>query len=41
MAQVLIESGFKPVVPDGGYFILADIDELAKKLNLESDENET
>lgn len=31
----------KPIVPDGGYFILADISQLANHPQFQSDENDT
>lgn len=30
MAQVLREVGFKPIIPQGGYFMIADVSNLSK-----------
>ena len=30
MAKMLSSVGFKPIIPDGGYFMLADISEIGK-----------
>ena len=34
----MLDAGLKPVVPEGGYFLLADISKIAKNFN--TDENE-
>ncbi|CAF4496556.1 unnamed protein product [Rotaria sp. Silwood1] len=39
-AQVLKECGMKPVVPDGGYFILANVSQFANDEQFQSDEND-
>ena len=36
--KLLIEAGLTPVIPEGGYFIMADISNIAK--DFKSDENE-
>lgn len=38
LAKLLIDAGLKPVIPEGGYFMLADISKIAP--NFHSDENE-
>ena len=38
LAQLLIDAGLKPVIPEGGYFMLADISKIAP--NFHSDSNE-
>ncbi|XP_026763993.1 kynurenine aminotransferase isoform X2 [Galleria mellonella] len=39
LVKVLKESGFKPTVPDGGYFIIADWTDLEKKIDLVSEKD--
>ena len=38
IVKLLIEAGLTPVIPEGGYFIMADISNIAK--DFKSDENE-
>lgn len=38
LAQLLLDIGLTPVIPEGGYFMLADISKIAK--GFESDSNE-
>jgi kynurenine--oxoglutarate transaminase/cysteine-S-conjugate beta-lyase/glutamine--phenylpyruvate transaminase len=38
LAKLLLDAGLTPVIPDGGYFMLADISKIAK--NFSSDEKE-
>ena len=40
IAETLREVGMKPVIPEGGYFIMADWSDLADKIDLSS-ENDT
>ncbi|KAL0850507.1 hypothetical protein ABMA28_012298 [Loxostege sticticalis] len=37
--KTLRENGFNPTVPDGGYFVIADWTELAKKIDLSSEKD--
>jgi len=37
LAQVLTDVGMKPVIPEGGYFMMADWSELADKIDLSSE----
>ena len=37
LAEQLIEVGLEPVIPDAGYFILANITKLSNKISLEND----
>ena len=37
LAEVLTEVGMVPVIPEGGYFILADWSPLAEKIDLSSE----
>lgn len=38
IVKLLIDAGLKPVIPEGGYFIMADITNIAK--DFKSDETE-
>ncbi len=38
MAKLLLDAGLTPIIPEGGYFMLADISKIAK--NFHSDESE-
>ena len=38
LAKLLVDAGLKPVIPEGGYFMLADISKIAK--NFKSDDKE-
>jgi kynurenine---oxoglutarate transaminase / cysteine-S-conjugate beta-lyase / glutamine---phenylpyruvate transaminase len=38
LAKLLVDAGLTPIVPEGGYFMLADISKIAK--DFQSDENE-
>jgi kynurenine---oxoglutarate transaminase / cysteine-S-conjugate beta-lyase / glutamine---phenylpyruvate transaminase len=38
LVKLLVAAGLKPVIPEGGYFMLADISKIAK--NFETDEHE-
>ncbi|KAG5899624.1 hypothetical protein JTB14_037282 [Gonioctena quinquepunctata] len=40
LLQKLIEAGMKPIVPDGGFFIAADISKLASRVDLSSEKDE-
>lgn len=40
LAGILSEAGFKPVVPEGGYFIMADWSDLADKIDLSSESDQ-
>ena len=40
-ASLLDEAGLEPVLPEGGFFILADISKLARKLSIEADSEVT
>ena len=37
LAKVLTDVGMKPVIPEGGYFMMADWSELADKIDLSSE----
>ena len=37
LAKVLTEVGMKPVIPEGGYFMMADWSSLADKIDLSSE----
>jgi len=37
IARVLTDVGFKPVIPEGGYFIMANWKDLADKIDLSSE----
>ena len=37
MAKLLREVGFKPTIPEGGYFMMADTSDIGKKYNLMED----
>ncbi|XP_076040063.1 kynurenine aminotransferase [Oratosquilla oratoria] len=39
--KILREVGLNPTVPDGGYFIMADVSELMNKIDVGGDPNET
>ncbi|XP_050305533.1 kynurenine aminotransferase [Anthonomus grandis grandis] len=39
MAKFLQETGFKPIVPEGGYFMMADWTPLESQVNLESEQD--
>lgn len=38
LAKLLVEAGLEPIVPEGGYFMMADISKIASKFS--SDEKE-
>ena len=37
LAKVLTDVGMKPVIPEGGYFMMADWSDLADKIDLSSE----
>jgi len=37
MAKLLREVGFKPTIPEGGYFMMADTSDIGKNYNLMED----
>jgi len=37
LAQLLLDIGVTPVIPEGGYFMLADISKIAKEFNSDSE----
>jgi kynurenine--oxoglutarate transaminase/cysteine-S-conjugate beta-lyase/glutamine--phenylpyruvate transaminase len=40
IAGVLREVGMKPVIPEGGYFIMANWSDLAAKIDLSSEQDD-
>ena len=38
MVKLLLDAGLTPVVPEGGYFLLADISKIAKNFSTDSNE---
>jgi len=41
MARFLIEAGMNPAIPEGGYFMIADISKLASKVDLSKESGDT
>ena len=37
LAKVLTDVGMRPVIPEGGYFMMADWSELAEKIDLSTE----
>jgi kynurenine--oxoglutarate transaminase/cysteine-S-conjugate beta-lyase/glutamine--phenylpyruvate transaminase len=38
IAKLLLDAGLKPVIPEGGYFMLADISKIAKNFSTDASE---
>ena len=38
LAKLLVDAGLTPIIPEGGYFMLADISKIAKNFHTNSNE---